>query len=94
MQQRPSAYRTNSTLSRRQADVSVGLPHRSQCGPIHLVVDATGLKVYGEGEWTVRQHGESKRRTWRKLHLGVDAATGQIVRAHADDPQRRRRLAG
>jgi hypothetical protein len=46
---------------------------------MHWVVDSTGLKVYGEGEWQGRQHGFSKRCTWRKLHLGVDEATGQIV---------------
>ena len=47
--------------------------------PMHLVVDSTGLKVYGEGEWKVRQHGWSKRRTWRKLHVGVNEATGEVV---------------
>ena len=46
-----------------------------------MVVDSTGVKVYGEGEWKTRQHGISKRRTWRKLHLGVDEATGEIVAA-------------
>jgi hypothetical protein len=45
------------------------------------VVDSTGVKVYGEGEWKTRQHGVSKRRTWRKLHLGVDEATGEILAA-------------
>lgn len=40
--------------------------------PIHIVLDSTGLKIYGEGEWKVRQHGFSKRRTWRKLHLAVN----------------------
>lgn len=44
-----------------------------------VAVDSTGLKVFGEGEWKVRQHGWSKRRTWRKLHLGVNAANGEIV---------------
>ena len=44
-----------------------------------MVVDSTGLKVVGEGEWKVRQHGWQKRRTWRKLHVGVDEATGEIV---------------
>jgi hypothetical protein len=44
-----------------------------------MVVDSTGIKVYGEGEWKVRQHGYSRRRTWRKLHLGVDEATGEFV---------------
>lgn len=80
----------SSTLSRRQADLAVGLPPPPRRGPIHLVVDSTGLKVYGEGEWTVRQHGAHQRRTWRKLHLGVDEASGEIVAqtlttAHADD---------
>jgi hypothetical protein len=42
------------------------------------VADSTGLKVYGEGEWKVRKHGYNKRRTWRKLHLGVDEKTGMI----------------
>ena len=50
-------------------------------GPRHVVVDSTGVKVYGEGEWKVRQHGYSKRRTWRKLHLGVDESTGEILAA-------------
>ena len=68
-----------STLSRRQADGGMALSHRAQRGPIHLVVDATGLKVYGQGEWTGRQQGVRQRRTWRKLHLGVDEATGPIV---------------
>jgi hypothetical protein len=47
----------------------------------HVVVDATGIKVYGEGEWKVRQHGVGKRRTWLKLHLAVDEATGDILAA-------------
>jgi IS5 family transposase len=47
--------------------------------PVHIVVDATGVKVYGEGEWKVRQHGLSKRRTWKKLHIGVDEKTGDIL---------------
>ena len=50
-------------------------------GKVHLVVDSTGVKVYGEGEWKTRQHGVSKRRTWRKLHLGVDESTGEILSA-------------
>jgi hypothetical protein len=47
-------------------------------GHIDIVIDSTGLKVYGEGEWKVRKHGYSKRRTWRKLHLGCDPETGFI----------------
>ena len=69
-----------STLSRRQNDLVVPLPRfRSQGEPIHVVIDSTGLKVFGEGQWKVKKHGASRRRTWRKLHLGVDEATGQIV---------------
>lgn len=45
---------------------------------IHIVVDSTGLKVYGEGEWKVRQHGYGKHRTWRKLHIAVDPDDGMI----------------
>jgi hypothetical protein len=66
-----------STLNRRAKTLKVTLPV-SEKGPIHAVLDSTGLKVYGEGEWKVRQHGYSKRRTWRKLHLNVDEATGEI----------------
>ena len=69
----------HSTLSRRQEDLSVALPTRPTQEPIHVVVDSSGLKVYGEGEWKVRQHGWSVRRTWRKLHLGVNEATGEII---------------
>ena len=69
----------HTTLSRRQADLTVALPTQPTDQPRHLVVDSTGLKGYGEGEWKVRQHGWGKRRTWRKLHLGVDEATGEIV---------------
>jgi hypothetical protein len=47
--------------------------------PRHVVVDATGLKVYGAGEWRVRKHRLSRRRTWRKLHLGIDETTKEIV---------------
>ena len=45
---------------------------------MHIVIDSTGLKVYGEGEWKVRQHEYSKRRTWKKFHLGVDESNSQI----------------
>src|SRR5512135_160783 len=66
-----------STLSRRAAELAVDLARKSE-GPLHLVLDSTGLKVYGEGEWKVRKHGYSKRRTWRKLHLAIDAETHEI----------------
>ena len=60
-----------TTLCRRATTVRITLPKEAE-GPLHLVLDSTGLKVYGEGEWKVRQHGYSKRRTWLKLHLAVD----------------------
>jgi hypothetical protein len=66
-----------TTLCIRSAELAVDLPVTTG-GPLHIVVDSTGLKIYGEGEWKVRQHGPSKRRTWRKLHLSVDEATHQI----------------
>ena len=68
-----------STLSRRQGNLAVMLPTQRTHKSMHLVVDSTGLKVYGEGEWKVRQHGWTKRRTWRKLHVGVNEATGEVV---------------
>ncbi len=50
-----------------------------------MVIDSTDVKVYGEGEWKTRQRGVSKRRIWRKLHLAVDEATGEILSAVATD---------
>ncbi|XDJ36158.1 MAG: IS5 family transposase [Burkholderia sp.] len=67
-----------TTLCRRAKTLAVELPILRDNEPIHLVVDSTGLKVYGEGEWKVRQHGYSKRRTWRKVHLALNANTGQV----------------
>ena len=69
-----------SSISRRAntVEVSTGCPAMAVA---HLVIDATGLKVYGEGEWKVRKHGKEKRRVWRKLHLAVDAATHAIIAA-------------
>jgi hypothetical protein len=75
----------DTTLCRRAATVRVTLPRRAE-GPLHLVLDSTGLKVYGEGEWKVRQHGYSKRRTWLKLHLAVDPQTHEIQAAMVTDP--------
>jgi hypothetical protein len=67
-----------STLSRRAATLGVK-PERLSKGPLHLAVDSTGVKLYGEGEWKVRLHGAEKRRTWRKLHLLVDHRTQEAV---------------
>jgi IS5 family transposase len=74
----------HSTLSRRGQTLTVTLPKRAR-GELHLVLDSSGLKVYGEGEWKVRQHGWSKRRTWRKIHLTVDAKSGEMQAAMLTD---------
>ncbi len=71
----------HSTVSRRLGKLTVTLPVIPKQGNKHVVVDSTGIKVYGEGEWKTRQHGISKRRTWRKLHLGIDESTGEILAA-------------
>jgi hypothetical protein len=79
-----------STLSRRQRDLVVTIPYRPRGGPLHLVIDGTGLKVPGEGEWEVGKHGAGKRRVWRKVHPVVDAdshevrAVGMTDRRHGD----------
>lgn len=67
----------HTTLSRRGKSLQVELPKKAS-GRINLVMDSSGLKIYGEGEWKVRKHGYSKRRTWRKLHLGVNPENGEI----------------
>ena len=66
-------------MSRRASQLSVQIPRRPRKGPTHVVVDSTGLKIFGEGEWKVRQHGVGKRRTWRKIHLAVDETTQDII---------------
>jgi len=68
-----------TTLCRRRRSLEVELPRLRKSEPLHIVVDSTGIKLYGEGEWKVRQHGYTRRRTWRKLHLGVDEATLEFV---------------
>lgn len=68
-----------STLSRRAATLELELGKLSGQGPLHLAIDSTGLKVFGEGEWKVRIHGADKRRVWRKYHIGVDVQTKEIV---------------
>jgi IS5 family transposase len=67
----------HSTLSRRGKTLKVKLSKQASSS-LNLVLDSTGLKIYGEGEWKVRKHGYSKRRTWRKLHLGADPESGEI----------------
>lgn len=67
-----------STLSRRQKSLAVSIPYRGSEGPLHLLIDSTGIKVEGEGEWNARKHGGAKRRIWRKVHLGIDEKTLEI----------------
>jgi hypothetical protein len=75
----------HTTISRRLRYLEVTLPVVPTDGKRHVVIDSTGVKVYGEGAWKTRQHGVSKRRTWRKLHLAVDEATGEILSAVVTD---------
>jgi hypothetical protein len=70
-----------STLSRRARHLQVQLSVQARHEPLHLIVDSTGLKLYGEGEWKVRLHGWAKHRTWRKLHIGIDARSQQVTAA-------------
>ena len=80
-----------STLSRRQEPLKVNIPYRGSDGPLHLLVDSTGIKVEGEGEWNARKHGGAKRPSprflepmakpwlvWRKIHIGIDEQTLEI----------------
>ncbi len=70
----------HTTLSRRAESLDVVRP-RPGSGPVHLLVDSTGLKLCGSGEWLLEKHGTKTRRSWRKLHIAVDADTGQIAAA-------------
>jgi len=67
----------HSTLSRRSRTLAVA--PQAASGPVHRLVDSTGVKLSGPGEWLVEKHGTQRRRAWRKLHLGVNAKTGTIV---------------
>ncbi len=72
----------HTTLCRRAGTLEVPRPRLHSGGePVHLLVDSTGLKLCGSGEWLVEKHGTKTRRSWRKLHIGRDADTGQIVAA-------------
>ena len=67
-----------ATLCRRQKTLKVDIPYRGSQGPLHLLIDSTGIKVEGEGEWNARKHGAAKRRVWRKIHIGIDEQTLEI----------------
>lgn len=67
-----------STLSRRQKDLQVRIPVQKKQSCLHLLVESTGIKMMGEGEWKVKKHSADYRRRWHKLHLGIDAQTLEI----------------
>ncbi len=67
-----------STLSRRQKTLKVNIPYRGSGGPLHLLMDRTGIKVEGDGEWNARKRGGTKRRVWRKIHIGIEGKTQEI----------------
>jgi len=84
-------------LCKRSGSLSVDLAPSQSDDPKHIVVDSTGLKIYGEGEWKVRQHGSSKRRTWRKFHLSADDKTQElqavvVTEASVDDAEAGKKL--
>ena len=66
------------TLCRRQKTLNVAIPYRGGSGPLGLLIDGTGIKAEGEGEWNARKHGGSKRRIWRKIHIGIDEETLEV----------------
>jgi transposase len=81
----------HSTISRRAVTLPVIQPESVPHGPLHLLIDSTGLQVYGAGQWLEAKHGVKSRRKWRKLHLAVDADNRMIVAQtltdqDADDP--------
>ena len=67
-----------STLCRRQRSLDVQVAYRPSSAGLHLLVDSTGIKFLGEGEWKCKKHGPERRRQWRKLHIGIDAQTLQV----------------
>lgn len=68
-----------SLVSRRAKTVNINIKTPTRGEIVHLVIDGTGLKVFGAGEWKVKQHGAENRRVWRKPHLAVDSATHNII---------------
>lgn len=68
-----------STVSRRQKTLNVNSPDRGAVGPLHLLIDSTGIKIDGEGESNARKHGGAKRLICRKFHLGIGERTSEIL---------------
>lgn len=80
-----------STLSRRGSKIDISIPDKNPCDGIVIIIDSTGLKIFGAGEWSENKHGLNKRRQWRKLHLSIDESTLEIVQSsltsnHVGDP--------
>src|SRR3954449_9953604 len=69
----------HTTFSRRSVGLLLTTPLPPTAEPVHVVIDSTGLKVYGAGEWHKEKHGGRGRRTWRKLHLAVNPDSGEIL---------------
>jgi transposase len=69
----------HTTFSRRSVDLGVATALKQAKGPVHVVIDSTGLKVFWAGEWQLAKHGGRPRRSWRKLHLAVNPASGEIL---------------
>ena len=69
----------HTTFSRRSVGLSRTTSIPPTTGPVHVILDSTGLKVYGAGEWQREKHGQRGRRTWRKLHLAVNSDSGEIL---------------
>jgi len=67
-----------STLCRRQRRLNVAISYRGGTGPLNLLIDSTGIKTEGEGEWNARKHGGPRRRLWRKVHIGIDEKTLEV----------------
>ena len=75
----------HTTFSRRASGLKVLQKPRASSDPLHLIIDSTGLKLRGAGEWLFERHGTAKRRPWRKLHIGIDADTDEIVASDLTD---------
>lgn len=69
----------DTIVSKRASSVNVSFKTSTRGEIAHLVIDSTGLKVFGEGEWRVKKHGKARRRIWRKRHLAVDSSTHEII---------------
>src|SRR5208337_2603330 len=74
-----ATIRRKRQLLRLRFATWIGLDRGGAWGDLHLIVDSTGLKLRGAGEWLFEKHGTAKRRAWRKLHIGLDANSGEIV---------------